>query len=146
MSMGKIMKLIFIVIGALLGLVACDSTTGPDGDAAMDYNQLLQGLRQSGLPAEPAGQLSQPFISVPARLIAIGGEQVQVFEYPDERSAQADAARISADGSVVGTSIITWVGPPHFYWRGRVLALYVGDRADIKTALERLLGSQFAGR
>jgi hypothetical protein len=140
------MRLRLAVLAAVLASAACDSPAGPDSQSDLDYNRLLQGLRQSGLAAEPAGQLSQPFISIPGRLIAIDPEHVQVFEYPDEPSAQADAARVSADGGRVWNSLILWVAPPHFYRRGRVLTLYVGERTDIKTALERLLGPQFAGR
>jgi hypothetical protein len=140
------MRILFALLVATLASGACGSPAAPDGTGELDYNQLLQGLRRSGLPAQPAGQLSQPFISIPARLIAIDPEHVQVFEYADEQSAQADAAGISADGGRVWNSLILWIGPPHFYRRGRVLALYVGDRVDIKAALERLLGPQFAGR
>jgi hypothetical protein len=139
------MRFTLLLAAALLVPAGCDSPTGPDNEE-LDYNLVLQGLRQSGLAAEPAGELSQPFMSIPARLIAIGAENVQVFEYPDQQSAQADAARISADGGRVWNSLILWVAPPHFYRRERVLALYVGDSAPIKGGLERLLGPQFAGR
>lgn len=103
-------------------------------------------MRRSGLSAQPAGQVRQPFFSVPARLIAIDADQVQVLEYADERSARADAARISPDGGTVGNSHVDWIAPPHFYRTGRLLVLYVGNRTDVKTALEGLLGPQFAGR
>ena len=140
------MRLPVALLVTVLASAACGSPAAPDRQGELDYNQLLQGLRRSGLTAQPAGQLSQPFISIPARLIAIDAEQVHVFEYPDEQSARADAAQISADGGRVWNSLILWIAPPHFYRQGRVLALYVGDRPDIKATLERLLGPQFAGR
>jgi len=139
------MRVLLAVLAAILASAACDSPAGPDSQSDLDYNRLLQGLRQSGLAAVPAGQLSQPFLSIPGRLIAIDAEHVQVFEYPDEPSAQADAARVSADGGRVWNSLILWVAPPHFYRRGLVLALYVGNRAEINASLERILGPQFAG-
>ena len=140
------MKVLVVVLSSLLAVAGCDSPGGPDDEDVLDYERLLQALRQSGLSAQPAGQVSQPFFSVPSRLIAIDADQVQVLEYPHERSAQADAARISPDGSTVGNSHVDWVAPPHFYRAGRLLVLYVGNRADAKAALERLLGPQFAGR
>ena len=140
------MRLPIALLVTVLASAACGSPAAPDSQGELDYNQLLQGLRSSGLAAQPAGQLSQPFISIPARLIAIDAEHVQVFEYPDEQSARADAAQISADGGRVWNSLILWIAPPHFYRQERVLALYVGDRPDIKATLERLLGRQFAGR
>jgi hypothetical protein len=139
-------SVLLIVLAAALTLSCGEDPAGPGDDEELGYNSVLQRLRQDGLAAEPAGPLSQPFLSVPGRLIAVGDEQVQVFEYADERSAQADAARISPDGSKVGNTHVDWFRPVHFYRRGHVLAVYVGDRPDIKTALERLLGPQFAGR
>ncbi len=140
------MKVPVFVLASLLVVAACASPGGPNDEDGLDYDGLLQALRQSGLSAQPAGQVSQPFFSVPSRLIAIDADQVQVLEYPDERSAQADIGRISPDGSTVGNSHVDWVAPPHFYRTGRLLVLYVGNRAEIKAALERLLGPQFAGR
>jgi hypothetical protein len=140
------MKVLVFVLASLMALPGCDSPGGPDDEGDLAYDRLLQGLRESSLSAQPAGQLSQPFFSIPVRLIAINPDQVQVLEYPDERSARTDAARVSPDGSTVGNSHVDWVAPPHFYRTGRLLVLYVGNRTDIKTALERLLGPQFAGR
>jgi hypothetical protein len=136
--------LVASALAAALGLVGCSSPADPSGE--LDFDGLLRALRQDGLPAEPAGTLSQPFISVPARLITTGAEQIQVFEYSSGAGAQADAGQISPDGSRVGTSFISWIGPPHFYRRGRLLVLYVGDNGTIKASLERNLGPQFAGR
>ena len=138
------MKAAFVVV-ALLAVTSCNAVSGPD-DEDLDHAQLLAALRGRGLPAQSAGQVSQPFFAVPGRLIAVESDQVQVFEYADERSAATDAARVSPDGGSVGGTQILWIAPPHFYRRGRLLVLYVGSRADIRAVLEQVLGPQFAGR
>ena len=53
------MKVLVFVLASLLALPGCDSPSGPDGSEDLDYDRLLEGLRQSGLSAQPAGQLSQ---------------------------------------------------------------------------------------
>ena len=45
-----------------------------------------------------------------------------------------------------GTVIISWVAPPHFHRRGRVIALYVGRTERVLAALCAALAPQFAGQ
>lgn len=71
---------------------------------------------------------------------------VQLFEYENAATADAQAALVLPDGSSVGTSMPFWVAPPHFYKAGRLVVLYV-DESDIAVeALETVIGPQFAGR
>ena len=116
------------------------------GGPVRDYVSLIDNLRAAGATVEPVGEVRQPFFSVPGQAITVNGEQVQVFEYPDAGSAAAAAARISPDGGTIGTTMVTWVGPPHFYRAGKVIVLYVGDSRAVISVLERVLGPQFAGR
>jgi len=79
-------------------------------------------------------------------MIKVRGEDVQVFEYSDAMAAEAQTALVSPSGSAVGTTKIHWVGPPHFFKKGRLIVLYVGDNGKVLKALEAVLGRQFAGR
>lgn len=135
-------------------LTACNAPTpevtdeGESGEEATveSYDALLDALKAEGLAAESSDEeVEQPFFSVKARVIAVGDEQVQVLEYPDEATAQTEADAISPDGSSIGTSMVTWIGTPHFYRSGKLLVLYVGDNADLLAALEAILGAQIAG-
>ena len=74
------------------------------------------------------------------------GENVQVFRYPSERAAEAEAKKVNAEGTAVGTSSAMWIGPPHFYKKGRLIVLYVGDNKTVTEALGAVLGAQFAGQ
>ena len=71
-----------------------------------DYDSLLHNLNATGATVEPDGALIQPFFSVPGKVIKINGADVQVFEYPDSTSAEAEAALVSPDGSSIGTSMV----------------------------------------
>jgi len=53
------------------------------------------------------------------------------------------------DGQGVGSQrICTAMNPddPHFYYKEKIIVLYVGDDPAIEELLESVLGSQFAGR
>ena len=131
-----------------LALIACGPlANGADSnrEPVTDYAGLLEALGTGGATVEPSGSVSQPFLSVEGQSLTLGGEQFQVFEYADESAAAADAQLVSPDGSSVGTTMITWVAPPHFYRSGRLIVLYLGNNADTLRLLESLLGPQFAG-
>ena len=111
-----------------------------------DYPGLMGSLRAGGAGAEPAGDVDQPFLSIKGRMIKVHGEDVQVFQYANAAAAQAETALISRDGAAVGTRKVHWIGSPHFYQKGRLLVLYVGDTDKVQHALEAALGPQFAGK
>jgi hypothetical protein len=103
-------------------------------------------LRGQGVKAERAGEVSQPFFSVKGQGINVNGENVQVFFYESPGVAEAEAKLVSPDGGSVGTNMMSWMAPPHFYRKGELIALYVGREQAVVDALVAVLGPQFAGR
>ena len=143
------------LVAVAAGSASCGGELAPANQAqpgksqsrpVTDYGSLLDRLRAGGAIVEPEGEAEQPFLSVTGTMIKLDGEDVQVFQYPDAAAVEAQAARVSRDGSAVGTTKPHWIGPPHFYKRGRVLVLYVGDEEKVLKALEAALGRQFAGK
>ncbi len=122
-------------------------TTSPPGDAVVDVETLTEALVAAGASVEPAGSVSQPFFSVDAALIAVNGEDVQVFVYADAATADTETQTISPDGHDIGfgLNIVTWCSIPHFYRTNRLMALYVGDTPAMTELLEAVLGPEFAG-
>ncbi|MEO8434611.1 MAG: hypothetical protein ABI596_06925 [Pyrinomonadaceae bacterium] len=90
-------------------------------------------------------RVSQPFFSVAGRIININGEALQVFEYATPAAANAEARRVSADGTTIGTSKPTWMATPHFFKSGKLIVLYIGGNQTILDLLRRTSGNQFAG-
>lgn len=131
-----------LVLTAVL-LAGCAPTV-PTPSGATDYESLLAALAEAGVQAEPAGTIDQDFFSVEGRLIEVGGESVQVFEYSDEESRRADSEVISEDGSSVGTTMITWIDTPHFWAQGELIVLYVGSNTEVVNVLNRVLGDPIA--
>ena len=117
----------------------------PAGKAA-DYASLLGVLRAAGVRAERGEEVEQPFLSLKGKMIKIGDQDVQVFQYSDAAQVDAQAALVSSDGSTVGTSKIRWIGSPHFYKKGKLFVLYLGDDDKVLKALDAVLGRQFAGK
>jgi hypothetical protein len=113
---------------------------------ATDYASLISDLRAAGVSAEPGAEAEQPFLSIEGKMIKIGDEDVQVFQYSEAAQADAQAALVSPDGGTVGTNKIRWIGSPHFYKKGKLLVLYLGDDAKVLKALDTVLGRQFAGK
>jgi len=117
------------------------SKSGP----VTDYPSLIKSLRALGAGATGVGQVDQPFFSTPGRMIKVHGEDVQVFQYASTAAADAEATPISRDGRAVGTRKIHWIGSPHFFKKGKLLVLYVGDSDKVLGSLEAVLGQQLAG-
>ena len=137
-----------ILVLALL-TASCEKANpvGPSGLAST--NALLTALQQQGATVTPGDMLprgSNPFFSTNAQVVLVNSEHINVFEYATSAAAESDAAKVSADGSSVGSTIITWVGPPHFYKSGLLIVTYAGSADSVIQPLEAVLGKPFAAR
>ena len=102
-------------------------------------------LRAAGATVTTSIRLTQPFFSVGGIVLTVDGEDLQVFEYPDEASAQVDAAAISPDANMIDGEEMGWLAPPHFYRRGNLMILYMGDDQATLNLTEQIVGEQYAG-
>jgi hypothetical protein len=161
-----VMALLSLLLFAVAGLTACGSRSAQassqntpsvqhtQGDQ-MNYNYLVAKLRASGAKVMPGTAISQPFMDVQGRTLAVNGEQLQVYEYASLVDANKQAARISPDGTAfttvsssgmqVGATQVDWVKPPHLYKAGRIIVIYIGTNNAVMHLLEGILGKQFAG-
>jgi hypothetical protein len=120
---------------------------GPGGLASTDA--FIAALRQQGAVASRGETLprgSNPFFATNAQLVIVNDRTVSVFEYGSVAAAEADAGKVSPDGSAVGNTMITWVGPPHFYKAGALIVLYAGSDDAVLQPLEKVIGLPFAHR
>lgn len=77
---------------------------------------------------------------------AVAGVPVQVYQYGDEATLDADLAGIAPDASSVDGYSLSWPAPPHFWRRGPLLVLAVTDDEPFVDLLSVVLGPQVAGR
>lgn len=116
------------------------------GGPVRNYASFVASLRASGITVEPEGEVDQPFFSVKGKVISLYSDHVQIFDYPNAVTADAEAALVSPDGRTVGTMKPHWLGPPHFYKKEKLIVLYLGDNEKVLKALGAVLGRQFAGK
>lgn len=118
-------------------------------DAVTDTTSFVDALRASGASISADGSVSLAFLKVNGTLLHVGDQRVQVYEYPADDDARADAARFSPDGawvsSDVGAMLVNWFATPHLYRASRLIAVYVGDHQPTLALLETVLGAPFAG-
>src|SRR5712692_6496964 len=143
------MKRLLVLIGLLL--TACGTVPQSHGGPVQDQVSLIDALRSS-VTVDVSGIVAQPFLHPQSgTTVRLNGAalaapaDVQLFEYGSVAAAEADAHQIRADGSGTATTIVDWVAPPHFFLKGRVLVLYVGNDQAVVSLLGGLLGPQFAG-
>jgi hypothetical protein len=144
------MKCLLLLLALLL--TACGAgPTQSHGGPVQDQVSLIDALRKD-VTVDITGSVAQPFLhpdsGTSARLS--GGAltapaDVQLFEYSSATAAGADAHQVRADGSGTATTQISWVAPPHFFLKGRVMLIYIGKDPAVIKLLTGVLGSQFAG-
>lgn len=123
-----------------------DNTPISHGGPVVDYVSLIDMLRSKGATVTPQGEVSQELFSMSGNAILVNRANVQVFTFGSELEAKTQAEQINPDGSGTKTMMITWVEPPHFYRKGKIIVLYVGSDPETISLLEQVLGEQFAGR
>jgi hypothetical protein len=146
-----LLLLLVLVVGA--GIVAYTQTQ----NTAFSYADLLAALHSRGATVQERGAASWSVTFQGAdhhHQLSVNGAQVDAYEYATTSAAQADAGRVSSNGSTFrvdsgpyGSSVVNvdWDAPPHHYRRGRVIVSYIGDDRAIIGLLTAVLGLQFAG-
>lgn len=119
------------------------------GSNKTSYISVVDGLRQQfgqsavqpeNADADPATQ------SLGKRSrIKVANEYVDVWEYSNATEANLKAKTISSDGSGIGNTQVEWASSSHWYKKGKVLALYIGNNKAVVNTLNGILGPQFAG-
>ena len=147
----RIVSVLAMALGLLLSAcrsapTASASNASPEPRAVEDQASLVAALKAAGATIETGDPISQPFFSVEGNIIKVNGADVQVFEYESSEAMELESSQIAPDGSSNATTMITWIDTPHFYKAGRIIVLYVGNDATVLDLLEKILGSQFAGR
>jgi hypothetical protein len=139
-----------LTIACVMNSCRTDATppANNENSGLLDQVSLLSALKAAGATPEIGDPITQDFLSVEGTLINLdqAKDAFQVFEYKTTEEMEADAAKVAPDGGSVGTSMMNWVMPPHFFKSGRILVLYLGDNQTTLNLLEKIMGKQFAGQ
>ncbi len=161
LSRTAVVGVLIVAVGALLlvprdgprTLIATQGTavpTTPSSTAAiidLSTGDLQQGLQALGhtvrvLAPTPGGS---HFGVSGVNLCVDKVRVVQVYEYASDATRTTWSRAISRDGgSIRRGNVVTeilWIGPPHFFARGNVIALYIGADSRLVTDLTSILGT-----
>lgn len=113
-----------------------------------EIDPYIEALKKKGFTVKTEEKIKPYYFSVQAETVRANGEKILFFEYQDQDAMEKDASYVSPDGSAVENKSepVDWVSDPHFYKKGKLIALYVGDNINLIRALEDLMGKQFAGK
>ena len=137
-----------LLVGAVLSVMTAQRTMPPRQATLESSTDLVRALKRAGATVEEHGRAPRdafPFFSPQATRLSVAGDDVHVFQYATADEARREASHISAAGSPIATTQITWMSPPRFYRKDRLIVLYVGTEPDVAHALEAVLGRPFAG-
>lgn len=119
---------------------------GMERSQAGGAREMVQSLEKAGLRLEPAGEIEQPFWTRRAQVYAVDGGDLQLYEFADAAAAQNASREVAPGGGSIGTTSMSWIAPPHFFRRGRVIAIYLGSDPSVLATLRQVMGPAFAER
>jgi hypothetical protein len=101
--------------------------------------KLLIDLNNESLRALAVGDIHRSFFSVTGKIVALEGDNVQVFEYASSREASSEASHYleSAKKEAV------WKNGSHLYAIDNLLILYMGSRKAIIDGLDKVAGPAY---
>ena len=116
-----------------------------------DIQNVMRGLERRFGEVLDNGTQPGAIFGIDVQLVLVGDGEVQFYEFGDAEQAKAASGRISPDGGTItsadgqSVSSVRWIGPAHFYLRGNLITLYVGDSIEIYEVLDSAAGDKFAG-
>jgi hypothetical protein len=149
---------LFLCVLLLLTISACSAKT-------MDVETIRGAFERAGLVVGQPEPNAEPeeftFFGGSSELFRVrpNGLLVDLFRFPSPEDASLAAGKVSDNGYTVpvgrgdSVAMVQWAGQPHFFIRGRIIALYVsGEDASAATTDETVLqtlraemGQEFAG-
>lgn len=116
---------------------------------AQDQVAFIDALRARDYRVDILGDVEQPFLAASGTRVEVTGAgleepaELQLFQYESPAKAADDAESLGPGGAPSGVHV-NWIGPPHFFRSGRLLALYVGADSGVLALLRDLLGEEVA--
>ncbi|MGL5036280.1 MAG: hypothetical protein ACRC6F_00770 [Aeromonas sp.] len=143
----KTNKLLFLVCTLFCFIFISCSNQIKDEYSVTNFKNDLDMIEQKYESVNMAKSDFFPWIPVTPRMIKIENEEILIFEFRSSIKVNSQVKDISETADVIGNyKDIEWKSTPHFYYKEKIIVLYEGDTQSIINTLNKLLGSQFAGR
>jgi hypothetical protein len=114
---------------------ATDPTGAPSASSAPSQTEVfLSALTASGLHPMPLAKVNKKIFSVQGLLVAFANDNIQIYEYPTNASATADAQKIHW---IYANALLRspFRGIVHLYEKENLLVFYMGNKEDVIRAL-----------
>ena len=133
-----------LLLGGIVLLAGCGGGGG-SGDQGIVAGLESHDVKPASPHPEPPGVLE-----VKSTAYEAPGGQLHVFTFPDKEVTKEAAARIQPDGYMIRNTMginqaVGWSAPPHWYRKGKEIAVYLGTSSEVTDALTEVAGAQFAG-
>lgn len=93
--------------------------------------------------------IDSDMLSDKAKSISLGNDTLTIYEFNNYTEMMESSNGIDTYGSTVKCgnteSKIEWISTPHWFRRGSIIILYVGDNTELIKTLESIVTPQFAG-
>lgn len=134
-----------ILLGSFGMLALMRTTEDPSGKTQHTAQSITQDLETHGLSVDQVVESGGAFSAQKGATFHIGSELVTAFLYRTPAEAGTLARQFSPDAQTLGGTPMQWVAPPHLYYAGNAIVLYLGSSPPILEALKQIFGTQFAG-
>lgn len=137
--------LILLLLIAIVSLFGCSEQI-----SFTEYDKLISNLKDVGFSVIEE-DVGEDILQGQRKWLTINDEEnMSVYLYENSQKMEEDATYIHEGGSSYtngGKNVETsWVSYPHFYKKGNIIVLYVGENQEIISTLEEIIGLQFAGK
>lgn len=117
----------------------------PDAVTAYGVQDFLADLAIEGPSVASATErVVKPYLSVAGVEVKVREQPVQIFQYPDTATLDADVAGLAANASSINGTPLVWSAAPHFWRKDTLLVLAVTDDAVLVEMIRGVLGETFA--
>lgn len=103
-------------------------------------DKFITHLNGSGVEIEVGEVIEVPYLSSIGKVVRVNGEEIQVYQYSDPKSRQADSDTISSDGTIKGQVKISLTSQPIFWAHEDLLVIYLGSNPQIIDLISFSLG------
>ena len=149
------MRKIILIVVVMLTITFCGCLQGPinkkyqGGDniqqSKMNLESFEKELEVNGYIVSSGSKGAEDFLSVIPTVLKIKDEEIGIFEYKSNEEMEIDAKQIDKTGFHVMGALYEFTKSPHFYKKDNIIVFYMGSNNEIKNAIEKIMGKQFAG-
>lgn len=94
-------------------------------------------------------EAEQDFLPTTRKRMIIDDIAIDIYIFNSDEKMESEASNIDSGGCSYDNGSkslnVSWVSFPHFYKKGSLIVQYIGEDETVLSALEDILGEQFAG-